>query len=305
MNSLRVFESTKVEIIELNGKLMFEVFTTGMALGYVTSSGFPYKSRIQTTMKNAEIKPTSHGVKSYFTEEQLYDFMLEARTEKVKPFRKWLTTEVLPSIHRTGSYTQPQYKQMTFEGKQYEYFDKTYNGKSVLSVVDMIHLTGISGTTITWAFRTKGFIKDVDFYVLRGADMMNFKRTNPKIGRYATSMELITESGFRKFCEMYNIKLEKPKCFQITLPTVPGTPTPPKKELVHVIENENLQANITRAKNTMTAISELLRLINMYNVEKEQFDSYKKTIFDLGVEELVALKNIMYEKVKTTTVYKQ
>lgn len=34
----------------------------------------------------------------------LYDFMLEARTEKCKAFRKWVTEEVIPQIRKTGGY---------------------------------------------------------------------------------------------------------------------------------------------------------------------------------------------------------
>ncbi|MBU3114627.1 BRO family protein [Clostridium lacusfryxellense] len=30
------------------------------------------------------------------TEEMLYNFMLEAKTDKVKTFRKWIVSEVLP-----------------------------------------------------------------------------------------------------------------------------------------------------------------------------------------------------------------
>ena len=55
-------------------------------------------------MKNAEISTFPHGEEKYLNEEQLYDFMLEARTEKCKPFRKWITAEVLPTMRKTGAY---------------------------------------------------------------------------------------------------------------------------------------------------------------------------------------------------------
>ncbi|MBU3114628.1 BRO family protein [Clostridium lacusfryxellense] len=38
----------------------------------------------------------------YLTEEMLYDLMLEIKTNKVKPFRKWVVSEVLPKIRKTG-----------------------------------------------------------------------------------------------------------------------------------------------------------------------------------------------------------
>lgn len=107
MNDLMKFEGIEVEIKEINGKHMFELYSTGMALGYVTTSKgktYPHKARIDNIIKNAEISTVVQGVQQYLTEEQLYDFMLEARTEKCKTFRKWVTDEVLPQIRKTGGY---------------------------------------------------------------------------------------------------------------------------------------------------------------------------------------------------------
>lgn len=86
-----------------------------MALGYARDNGksmgehgvhklYPYKSRIDKVIENADIKPYVHSGQRYLTEEQLYDFMLEARTEKCKSFRKWVTNDVLPTIRKTGGY---------------------------------------------------------------------------------------------------------------------------------------------------------------------------------------------------------
>ena len=101
----KVFEDTPVEIIvDSNGEPLFELYSTGMALGYVTSNGYAYKDRINKVLKNGDIKAFSHGVKKYLTESMLYDFMLEAKTDKCKSFRKWVTNEVLPTINRTGGY---------------------------------------------------------------------------------------------------------------------------------------------------------------------------------------------------------
>ena len=51
--------------------------------------------------------PCVRNVHKYITEEQLYDLMLEMKTDKVKPFRKWVTSEVLPSIRKHGAYITP------------------------------------------------------------------------------------------------------------------------------------------------------------------------------------------------------
>lgn len=42
---------------------------------------------------------------NFVTEAGLYDVIIRSDSEKAKPFRKWVTSEVLPSIRKTGSYS--------------------------------------------------------------------------------------------------------------------------------------------------------------------------------------------------------
>lgn len=107
MNDIKIFEQCEVQIIIQNDEPLFELYSTAMALGYVTTARgkeYPHKVRIEKVISNAEITPVVHNEQQYLTESQLYDFMLEARTDKCKPFRKWLTDEVVPSIRKNGCY---------------------------------------------------------------------------------------------------------------------------------------------------------------------------------------------------------
>lgn len=110
---LKKFEATDVTIEIIDGVPMFELYSTGIALGYVKSNtvkGKKYfqcrKDRVDKTLKNAEIKPLVHDGLIFLNENQLYDFMFEAHTEKCKPFRKWVVEEVLPMINSTGGYVE-------------------------------------------------------------------------------------------------------------------------------------------------------------------------------------------------------
>lgn len=60
-----------------------------------------YKSRIEKCIWNAEISMVVRYGQQYLTGFQLYDFMLEGKTEKCKLFRKWVVLEVLPQIRET------------------------------------------------------------------------------------------------------------------------------------------------------------------------------------------------------------
>ena len=112
---IKVFENCDVKIIIQNDEPLFEIYSTGKALGYSRWDGktyteqgeqktFAYKSRIDNIIRNAEITPIDVDGNKYFNESQLYDFMLEANSKQCKPFRKWICNEVLPSIRQNGCY---------------------------------------------------------------------------------------------------------------------------------------------------------------------------------------------------------
>ncbi len=65
---------------------------------------YPRKERIDENVKNAGIEPVVHNGQLWITEPEMYDLMFETHTEKVKPFKKWVTSEILPSIRKHGIY---------------------------------------------------------------------------------------------------------------------------------------------------------------------------------------------------------
>lgn len=46
--------------------------------------------------------------KTFISEAGLYTAIIRANTQRVKPFRRWVTSEVLPQIRKTGSYETPK-----------------------------------------------------------------------------------------------------------------------------------------------------------------------------------------------------
>ena len=101
------FEDKEVKIIlDDNGEPLFELYSIGMALGYVKKNGvgkeYPKKDRIEKVMKNAEISGCVQSGHTYLSESEVYDFMFEAHTEPCKAFKKWLSNDVLPQIRQTA-----------------------------------------------------------------------------------------------------------------------------------------------------------------------------------------------------------
>lgn len=205
------FENTPIDIQKINGVTMFGLYSVGMALGYAkTAKGkvYPFKNRIDKVAENAEISAVVHGVQPYITESQLYDFMLEARTDKCRAFRKWLTNEVLPQLNHTGTYTMPKKeKQLSL----YSYFDKTYKGEAILSVADVEYFTGLDRYRIRKAMKLG--TEFMDYYFLKGKNLASFKGENNNRSSNISEMFIITKSGFELICKTYGIKIETPKLF--------------------------------------------------------------------------------------------
>ena len=121
MNELMKFENQDVRIEIINNEPMFEIYSVGMAIGHTKIAKgniYPRKERIDANLESAEISTVVHDGQKFITESQLYDFMLEARTDKCKTFRKWVVEEVLPSIRKTAGFVS--------EDREGEFVDKYF-----------------------------------------------------------------------------------------------------------------------------------------------------------------------------------
>jgi len=74
----------------------------------------------------------------YVNESGLYCLILGSRIPEAKVFKRWVTSEVLPSIRKTGSYALPPPAQPTLIAKQIKVLNETDLHHKV---VDMIHNT--------------------------------------------------------------------------------------------------------------------------------------------------------------------
>lgn len=129
----KLFDGHNVIMFVENDATFFEVESVAMAIGYVTKAKgkeYPHKTRINKTLKNAEITPVVHGVQLFMSESQLYSFLIEAHTEKSKDFQKWVTNEVLPTINKTGAYIEP--------GREMEMVDTYFTSFSEDTKKDMV-----------------------------------------------------------------------------------------------------------------------------------------------------------------------
>lgn len=302
MNKVVKFEDTIIDMQIIDGTPMFELYAVGMALGQLkTAKGKNYarKDRIDENVKSAEIQPVVRNGQPYITESQIYDLMLETKTDKCRAFRKWLTNEVLPELNRTGSYTMPkQDKQLTFE--EYNYFDKTYNGDPVLSLADVEHFTGAKRNTIMKAINCS-CVEFFDYYLLRKKDLMKFKAENPKVNKLASELYIITKDGLKSICKFCKIKPELPSAFTTE---VISCKEKKKEEYAVIIGNTRMQGMIKGIKRKLTAVEVLLDSCNRHNMSVNDVETIRQALRKVSDDLATDITVFSYEKYQTTTSFK-
>lgn len=111
MNEMQVFnyKSSQVRTVEINNEPWFVLKDVCAVLDL--GSTHKVSERLDEDERNHIPLTDSLGRKQKTTiinESGLYNVILRSDKPEAKPFRKWVTSEVLPSIRKTGSYALPK-----------------------------------------------------------------------------------------------------------------------------------------------------------------------------------------------------
>jgi anti-repressor protein len=109
MNQLtKMFDNSELTIYEQNGQAEFLLkdLCNILELGQVAG----VKRRLDKDVISNHPLKTKGGIQqaTFVNEDGLYDVILDSRKPEAKRFRKWITSEVLPSIRKHGAYATPQ-----------------------------------------------------------------------------------------------------------------------------------------------------------------------------------------------------
>ena len=107
MNNLQVFNSPQFGQVRTSGTPETPLFCLSDVCAAVgISNARNVKGRLDTEDVRLVDTPTNGGTQqiTFITESGLYDVIIRSDSEKARPFRKWVTSEVLPSIRRHGMY---------------------------------------------------------------------------------------------------------------------------------------------------------------------------------------------------------
>lgn len=161
-NEMMVFENHEVEIFELNGKVFFNPRHVAECLDIEFKTAQNYMSLMS---ESQAVKLTNDSIshltgfrklnntgENFLTESGVYKLIFKSRKPEAEKFQDWVTDEVLPSIRKTGAYSNAPIK------------DKTETELLVLKYAgDMLNMSEVSKLGMLQRFMS---IKGLDSSIL-------------------------------------------------------------------------------------------------------------------------------------------
>ena len=118
------FHSTEVRTVDRDGQVWFVAGDVAKALGYTDAV---HLTRVldedEAALHNVETRSENGTLQTrevtILSESGLYHALLKSRKPQARPFRRWVTQEVLPAIRRSGSFsgTAQQIPNLTQQGR--------------------------------------------------------------------------------------------------------------------------------------------------------------------------------------------
>lgn len=119
MNELKIFENPefgKVRTVAIDGEPWLVGKDVARALGYGEGKSLAnaVANHVDDEDKGVTELMTPGGMQktTIINESGMYALIFSSKLPKAKEFKHWVTSEVLPSIRRTGSYTKPESVQL-------------------------------------------------------------------------------------------------------------------------------------------------------------------------------------------------
>lgn len=117
MNELRIFNNADfgdIRTVEQDGGIWFVGKDVAEALGYSNPSNAVISHVDDEDKLRTQIKYAGQNREvSIINESGLYSLVLSSKLPSAKAFKRWITSEVIPSIRKTGSYNKPSKQPIT------------------------------------------------------------------------------------------------------------------------------------------------------------------------------------------------
>ena len=134
-----IYENKELNVIKKNDDIWFHAKTVGDILKYTNTrkaivdhvdceDKITYGQLKSESNNSLPLKKNNHAI--YINESGLYSLILSSKMDEAKKFKRWITTDVLPSIRKTGRYefNHKPFKMVTFNIQtEYDLHKKVVN----------------------------------------------------------------------------------------------------------------------------------------------------------------------------------
>lgn len=105
-NNIQIFNNEELGTIRIKGTPDAPLFCLGDVCKMLGLRQGNVRERLEKGVVSTDPLLTSGGIQmvNFVTEDGLYDVILDSRKPEAKRFRKWVTSEVLPTIRKHGAY---------------------------------------------------------------------------------------------------------------------------------------------------------------------------------------------------------
>lgn len=175
MNNLQVFNNNefRIQVLEIENEPWFVGKEVAKILGYSNGSRDVNRHTDEEDRRYYQNGTTSGKQKSTIINESgLYSLILSSKLPSAKKFKRWVTSEVLPQIRKTGKYSLPEInyveslrlladkieeaEQLRIENKMQsqqigelkpkaDYYDRILSNKSLMTITQIAKDYGMSG----------------------------------------------------------------------------------------------------------------------------------------------------------------
>lgn len=221
-------------------------------------------------------------------ESGLYSLILSSKLPSAKKFKRWVTSEVLPSIRKTGFYDSAD----DFQAQE-EYYDKFYMGQPVMTLADFAKLANLNHRAVRYQLKTNKFSEDFDYFLLDGLRLQKFKDEN-NYTKFAQHLLVLTVKGVEKLCKIYNLNFKKKV-------DIPKEIKPLTIQAVDTPDNQSFQNSVNKINRKMCAVQELLFMAGRY-CKPEEFEEYTDVAEKIACEMLVEITNVKRMKPEVNEV---
>jgi len=197
------FKESEIQAIQKDGEPWFVAKDVCETLGYLNTSKAISDHVEEDDRYNESLE--RGGTMVFINESGLYSLILRSKKPEAKTFKKWVTSEVLPQIRKTGSYSKPksleeisllaitgltakieEQKQALIEAQpKIEFFDVVADSKGERTIMEAAKLLKIpKPRSLYETLRLRGVLSNDNIpyqrYILDGFFRVNLTEKNGK-----------------------------------------------------------------------------------------------------------------------------